>query len=143
MVITFDSEALRMMGYFKQVTRVACKDHFEFNGTLVFITDAKEAGLAVGKGGANKRILEDRLHKKVKIVGHAEGPVGLVRNFLLPLMPVDVSEASEEGKELVKIKFASPKERRLLLSRNLENLKLLKAVVARYFPNISNILVLQ
>ncbi|MFH0869156.1 MAG: NusA-like transcription termination signal-binding factor [archaeon] len=143
MAITFDSETLRLMMYFKQATRVSCRDCFEVNGIIVFVTDAKETGLAVGKGGMNKKALESSLHKKVKILGHAENPVELTRNFLVPMQATDISLVTEDGKDLIKIQFPSPKERRILLSNNLENLKLLKAVMARYFPNIANILVLQ
>ncbi len=143
MVITFDSETLRLMAYFKQATRVSCRDCFEANGTLVFTTEPKETGLAVGKGGMNKKALENSLHKKVKILGHAENPVELTKNFLMPMQATDIALVSEDGKDVIKIQLPSPKERRILLSNNIENLKLLKAIMARYFPNIANILVLQ
>ena len=168
MVLTFDSETLRLMNYFKQATKVQCRDCFEFNGTIVFVTNAKEAGLAVGREGSNKRFLERNLHKKVKILGAADAPQELTRNFVLPLRPAEVKLERQNSKnsqseflnhnraetlasnprdsddsEVISIKFNTPGERRVLLSRNLENLKLLKAVMARYFPNIANIIVLQ
>ncbi len=139
--ITFDSETLRLMNYFKEITGVACRDCFEFGGTIVFVTGAGEAGKAIGKLGINRQLLEKKLHTRVKILGASETPEELVRNFLLPVVPGSVSFS--EADSIINIKFMQSKERRILLSQNLERLKLLKAVMARYFPNVANIIVLQ
>ena len=139
--IVLDSEILRLMNYFKDITRVSCRDCFEFNNIIVFVTNANEAGLAIGREGVNKQLLEKKLHKRVKIFGAAESPEGLVKNFMLPVVPENVS-LSEDG-SVVNIKFVQSKERRILLSQNLERLKLLKTAMARYFPKIMNIMVLQ
>ncbi len=148
----FDSDTLHRIQLFKQVTNVDCKDCFEFNDFVVFITTQRTAGLAIGKAGENVKRIRAKLDKNVKIVDDAETPEDLIMNFLYPMQPLFVKiesraitapDGAERRASTANIKFANAGERRALLGNNLANLKLLKFTVKRYFPDIEDVMVLQ
>ncbi|MBI4095940.1 MAG: NusA-like transcription termination signal-binding factor [DPANN group archaeon] len=150
--LKFDSDTLQRIQLFKQVTRIDCKDCFEFNDYVIFITMPRTAGLAIGKAGENVKRLRTNLGKTVKIIDEAETPEDLIMNFLYPMQPLFVKiesraitspDGTERRAAIANIKFANAGERRALLGNNLANLKLLKFVVKRYFPDIEDIMVLQ
>lgn len=138
-IFKYDSTFIGYMNFFKTLTGVDARDCFPLDGILLFVTEKGKAGLAIGKAGKNILNLKSKLKKNVKIIETSDSAEGLVANFVFPLRPISVSK--EENK--VNIKFASSRERRVLLSNNLENLKQLKFVVKRYFPDIEDIIVLQ
>ncbi len=162
--LKFDSEALQRIQLFKQVTKVDCKDSFEFrvehslsetapqNSFVVFVTAPRTAGLAIGKAGENVKFLRSKLNKFVKIIDEAETPEDLILNFVYPMQPLFVKIESKSATDasgnassikVANIKFANAGERRTLLGNNLANLKLLKFIVKRYFPDIADVMVLQ
>jgi len=139
---TYDINLIGYMNTFKQVTGVDAKDCFSLDGTLFFLTEKGKAGLAIGKEGKNILNLKKKLLKDVKIMEHSPEPSELAANFIYPLKPTEIFVSDKDGKKILNIKFARPRERRFLLSQNQEKLKQLKIVMKRYNPEIEDILVL-
>jgi len=135
----YDINLLNYMNIFKKVTGVDLKDCFVLDDVLIFVTEPGKAGLAIGKGGKNIQSLKDNLKKEFKILEFAPTAEKLAENFVYPAKPVSVT--LEDNK--LSIRFATGKERRMLLGDNQKRLKQLKAVIKRYYPNIDDVLVPQ
>ncbi len=142
-VLRYDMSTIGYISHFKKVTGVDAHDCFEENGTIVFVTEPKKAGLAVGRQGENVHRLNRDLKKDIKIVEASESAEDLVASFLYPLQAQNIFTSDKSGQKVLNIKFGSPRERRFLLSGNLQKLKLLKTIVKRYFPDVADIFVLQ
>jgi len=142
-VLKYDMSTIGYISHFKKVTGIDCKDCFAESGTIVFVTEPKKAGLAVGRQGENVRRLNRDLKKDIKIVEASGSAEDLTASFLYPLQAQNIFISEKSGQKVLSIQFGSPRERRFLLSDNLSKLKLLKVIVKRYFQDISDILVLQ
>jgi|GEM_PF-742886 len=146
-VLKYDANLLGYMNSFKQMTNVDLRDCFIVNDHIIFVTEAGKAGLAIGKEGKNIQSLRHAFNKDIKIMEHSEDPLSLVKSYLFPLKPAKVElvddKTSTGDLKVINIKFSNARERRVLLGENQTKLKLLKEIVARYYKEISNIIVLQ
>jgi len=126
------------MNIFRKVTNILPLDYFEVNSELVFVVNRAQVGAALGNGGKNIRKLRDLLNKKIKVVGSGKDAEELVTNFLYPVKPKNNSIDNS----LIELEFNQGSERRLLLRNGQNQLKLLKSIVKRYFPEVAEIKVL-
>jgi len=142
-VLKYDMSTIGYISHFKKVTGIDCRDCFAESGTIVFVTEPKKAGLAVGRQGENVRRLNRDLKKDIKIIEMCATAEDLVASFLYPLQAQNIFIAERDNKKILNIKFGSPRERRFLLSDNLAKLKLLKIILKRYFSDIGDIFIPQ
>lgn len=130
MKIKYDNELIKVMSLFNSITRAKLKDYFvDETGLSVFVVQEHEIGKAVGKKGANVRILEDKLNRKIKIVEFNPNLLKFVKNLVYPFKLEDVEQ---EGKTL-KLKAGDSKTRGLLIGRSGKNLRNLEKTIKRYF----------
>lgn len=134
----YSTESLQYMNIFRRVTNTLPKDYFEVNSELVFVVNRAEVGAALGKGGANIRKLKELLNKKIKVVGSGKDVKELVANFLYPIKTKNISTDNS----LIELELNQSSDRRTLLRNSQCQLKLLKNVVKRYFPEVAEIKVL-
>ena len=65
--IVYDSDLLKLMNLFEQITKANLKDCFvDDNGLLTFIVQEGEIGKAIGKKAVNVKNLEKMLNRKIK-----------------------------------------------------------------------------
>jgi len=140
----YDIKAIGYMNLFSRITRVSAKDCFSVGELIIFIAPEGNIGKVVGKAGKNVKFLRDSMRKQVQIIEYADNPISLTKNFVFPLKPKEVTEATNEenGLKELHIEFSSPRERRSLLDNQQKGLKTLKEVINRYFKDISKIRVL-
>ena len=126
---------MNMMHYisvFQKITKVDLKDCFEdeVSKQLVYIVGNGLISRAIGKGGANARMLERVLKRKIRIVQYSDEVCGFVENLLSPLKAAGV-EKSEEG--IIVIEPLDRATRGLIIGRGGINLRNLEKNVKRYF----------
>jgi len=92
-------EDISLMNALERVTGVSAKDCIAQENVVSFLVNSRDVGKAIGKGAVNVKLLEDKLKKKIEIVGYKENPEDVVCDALE-----------------VKIKGASKKEGRLFIS---------------------------
>jgi len=126
------------MKLFGDITHVTCIDCFTANGTLFFLTAMGNASKAIGSGGKNIKILRNKLNKNVKVFEKSADSCELAKNYLFPTKP----KKCENVEGTMEIEFNSSRERRYLLDNQQRGLKELKAVIARYHPDIKDIRIL-
>lgn len=130
MKIKYDNETIKVMSLFGAITRTKLKDYFQdVNGMAVFIVERFELGKAVGKKGANVKLLEKKLNRKIKIVEFNSDVLQFVKNYVFPLKVKDVTQ---EEKTIV-MESPDSKTRGLLIGRAAGNLRNLEKITQRYF----------
>jgi len=127
--ISFDTDMLKFMGLFENITHSKLKDCFFDREKLVFIVDKGEMGKALGKNKMNIVKLEKMLKRKIKIVEFDENRIQFITNYLAPLRITDIKE---EG-EVVTVTGADTKTKGLIIGIKAQNLRNLEKVISKYF----------
>ncbi len=118
------------MNLFSAITKARLKDYIIDNkDTCVFVVQPDELGKSIGKKGANVRLLEKKLNRKIKIVEFNSEVKQFIRNLVYPLRlgDVDVSD------DVVTLQAEDSKTRGLLIGRAASNLRNFEAITKRYF----------
>ena len=128
--IVYDSDLLKLMNLFEQITKSDLKDCFyDDNGLLTFIVQEGEAGKAIGKKAVNVKNLEKMLNRKIKIVEFNPQLLQFVKNLIIPLK---VEETAQEEK-IVMLRSPDMNTKGLLIGRNAKNLRNTEKIVKKYF----------
>lgn len=127
--ISFDTDMLKFMGLFENITHSKLKDCFFDREKLVFIVDKGEMGKALGKNKMNIVKLEKMLKRKIKIVEFDDNRIQFITNYLAPLRIIDIKE---EG-EVVTVTGADTKTKGLIIGIKAQNLRNLEKVISKYF----------
>jgi len=127
--ITFDTELLKLMALFENITHSQLKDCFFDREKLVFLVDEGEMGKALGKNKMNIVKLEKMLKRKVKIVEFNPNRLQFITNYLAPLRVTDIRE--EDG--IVTVTGADTKTKGLIIGIKAQNLRNLEKIVGKYF----------
>ena len=127
--ITFDTEILKFMALFENLTRSKLKDCFFDREKLVFLVDPGEMGKALGKNKTHVIRLEKMLKRKVKIVEFSPERMQFITNYLAPLKILNIKE---EG-DLVTVTGADTKTKGLIIGIKAQNLRNLEKIVGKYF----------
>lgn len=128
--IKYDNELLKLMSFFESATKAKLRDCFvDQNGTLFFVVEPAQYGLAVGKGGANVHRMEAAVKKSVKIVEYSDDVVSFVTGLIQPSKAKEISFTDDT----VTI-TPEPSSRSFLIGRAGKNVKNFESIVKRYFP---------
>lgn len=128
--IKYDTALLKLMSFFESSTGAKLHDCFvDQNGTLVFVVQPAQYGLAVGRGGSNVRRIEVALKKDIKVVEHSSDLVQFIQGLIQPSKAREIAVA-----ENVVTITPEPSSRSFLIGRAGKNVKNFEAIVKRYFP---------
>lgn len=127
--ITFDTELLKLMALFDNITHAQLKDCFFDREKLVFLVDEGEMGKALGKNKMNIVKLEKMLKRKVKIVEFNPNRLQFITNYLAPLRVTDVREEDD----IVTVTGADTKTKGLIIGIKAQNLRNLEKIASKYF----------
>ena len=121
---------MKFMSLFEAVTRAKLRDCFiDDSSLLTFVVEDGSVGRAVGKRGANVRLLEKKLNRKIKIVEFNSDLTRFIENLVYPLKLNGIEE--ESG--IVTLIPADSKTRGMLIGRAAQNLRNYESIVKRYF----------
>jgi transcription termination/antitermination protein NusA len=107
---------------------------------VIFIVNKGQMGLAIGKGGATIRQLQNVVAKKVELVEYSDDPSEFIRNILNSDMinEVKMNERVDGTKQAVVIVDARKKG--VVVGREGRNAEKARLLAKRYFQ-ISNVLI--
>ncbi|MBN1274786.1 NusA-like transcription termination signal-binding factor [Candidatus Woesearchaeota archaeon] len=125
-----DTDAMRTLALFEQVTGARVKDCVTFKDRLTFIVEEGQLWRALGKNRANLLKLERLLKQRVKIVEYRPDKIQFIVNLLAPLRIVDIQEG-EDG--IITIKGPDTKTKGLMIGARAQNLRALEGIVRMYF----------
>ena len=129
-VATFDTDTLRLMTLFENITHAPAKDCIvESSGRYVyFVVPNGKVGSAIGRNGANVKSVQAAIKKDVKIFEFSDDLETFVRNLIPQARDVKVSDA--EGGKRVEVKVEGGKKA-LVIGREGKNIKLFKELLRR------------
>ncbi|MFP4403042.1 MAG: NusA-like transcription termination signal-binding factor [Candidatus Woesearchaeota archaeon] len=130
MKIKYDNEVIKIMNIFNYVTKINLKDYFvDDNQISVFVVKDFHLSKAVGIKGANVRLIENKINRKIKILGFNPKVLQFVKNLIYPLK---VKEIRQEENKII-IESSDSKSRGLLIGKNAKNLRNFEKITKRYF----------
>lgn len=92
MSIKFDTETIRSINLFEEITGVEVKDALTQNNSAYFVVEEGKVGLAVGKGGETINKVQEDLDKEVKVLEYSDS----LKEFVENIVPANVSQVKLE-----------------------------------------------
>jgi N utilization substance protein A len=107
---------------------------------VIFIVNRGQMGLAIGKGGATIRQLQNVVTKKVELVEYSDDASDFVRNILNPQMVNDVKITHRTDGSKQAVVLVDAKRKGVVVGKEGRNAEKARLLAKRYFQ-ISNVLI--
>jgi N utilization substance protein A len=130
MEITFDTESVRLITVFENLTGVQVKDCMMDNetNTVYYIVSEGKIGLAIGKNGSSVKNVERVLKKNVKIFEFSENLIKFVKNLIRWVNEVKVRK---EGEKIIVELKVDKNDKAFVIGRGGKKLKIYKEILRR------------
>ena len=140
--IKLTSDELRLMSLFQSITSVTARDCVvdDKMDRVIFIVNKGQMGLAIGKGGATIRQLQNVVAKKVELVEYSDDASDFVRNILNPQMVNDVKITVRTDGSKQAVVLVDAKRKGVVVGKEGRNAEKARLLAKRYFQ-ISNVLI--
>ena len=135
MTITFNTETIRLLTLFENITNAPVRDCFVNDDVVYYIVEEGKMGLAIGKNGNSIKNVEKVVGKKVKVFEYSSKPENFVKNLIPQCKEINVIK--EKGETKVEIKV-NKNDRGFVIGRGGEKIKIYKEILKRVH-NISDI----
>jgi N utilization substance protein A len=140
--IKLTPDELRLISLFQTISSASARDCIvdDKMERVIFIVNRGQMGLAIGKGGATIKQLQNVVSKKVELVEYSDDASEFIRNILNSEMVNDIkiNERSDGSKQAVV--FVDPKRKGVVVGREGRNAEKARLLAKRYFQ-ISNVLI--
>ncbi|PWU80513.1 MAG: NusA-like transcription termination signal-binding factor [Candidatus Nitrosopolaris wilkensis] len=140
--IKLTPDEFRLISLFQSITSASARDCIvdDKMERVIFIVNKGHMGLAIGKGGATIKQLQNVIAKKVELVEYSDNASEFIRNILNSEMVNDIkiNERSDGSKHAVV--FVDPKRKGVVVGREGRNAEKARLLAKRYFQ-ISNVLI--
>lgn len=129
MTLSFDTETIRMITLFENLTGTPVKDCLidDSNNTVYFVIGEGKVGMAIGKNGDSVKNVENLIKKNVKLFEFSTN----LNNFIKKLIPQTIEiKIRNEDRIMVEVKV-DRKDKAMTIGRDGRNLKLYKELLER------------
>ncbi len=141
--IKLTSDELRLISLFQSITGAIARDCVvdDKMDRVIFIVNKGQMGLAIGKGGATIRQLQNVVGKKVELVEYSDDASEFIRNILNTDMinEIRINDRIDGTKQAIVI--VDPKKKGVVVGREGRNAEKARLLAKRYFQ-ISNVLIM-
>src|SRR5205823_6819167 len=140
--IKLTSDELRLISLFQSITSATARDCIvdDKMERVIFIVNKGQMGLAIGKGGATIRQLQNVVAKKVELVEYSDDPSEFIRNILNSDMINQVKINERIDGTMQAIVSVDAKKKGVVVGREGRNAEKARLLAKRYFQ-ISNVLI--
>jgi N utilization substance protein A len=130
------------MSLFQSITSVTARDCVvdDKMDRVIFIVNKGQMGLAIGKGGATIRQLQNVVARKVELVEYSDDASDFVRNILNPQMVNDVKITQRADGSKQAVVTVDIKRKGVVVGKEGRNAEKARLLAKRYFQ-ISNVLI--
>jgi N utilization substance protein A len=130
------------MSLFQSITSVTARDCVvdDKMDRVIFIVNKGQMGLAIGKGGATIRQLQNVVARKVELVEYSDDASDFVRNILNPQMVNDVKITVRTDGSKQAVVIVDAKRKGVVVGKEGRNAEKARLLAKRYFQ-ISNVLI--
>ena len=132
MEIELNESDIAVANLFEKITGVMPIDWVEIDNTLFFVVPFKTITRTIGKEGANIKLLEKKLGKKIFVFGNSNNIKQFAKNLFNNVKIYQVDEVDVMGKKAVTI-VAEEKDRKKILGKEGLRIKGAKALMERLF----------
>ena len=82
--IKLTTDQMKLMSLFQIITKATARDCIEDEkrDRIIFVVNEGKMGLAIGKGGAHIKSLQNKIDRAVELVEYNEDPIKLLKNIL-------------------------------------------------------------
>jgi N utilization substance protein A len=126
-MVKLNNEETKLIMFFQQATGAIARDVVDDGENMAFVVSEGEVGRAVGPGGKNVAILQQKLKRNIAIVEWSEELERFVSNVFFPTK-VDVEVEGDS----IRINTAAD-QRKYVIGRGGYRIKLAKLLVERNF----------
>jgi transcription termination/antitermination protein NusA len=141
--IKLTSDELRLISLFQSITGAIARDCVvdDKMDRVIFIVNKGQMGLAIGKGGATIRQLQNVVGKKVELVEYSDDASEFIRNILNTDMinEIRINDRIDGTRQAIVI--VDPKKKGVVVGREGRNAEKARLLAKRYFQ-ISNVLII-
>jgi N utilization substance protein A len=130
------------MSLFQSITSVTARDCVvdDKMDRVIFVVNKGQMGLAIGKGGATIRQLQNVVARKVELVEYSDDASDFVRNILNPQMVNDVKITVRTDGSKQAVVLVDAKRKGVVVGKEGRNAEKARLLAKRYFQ-ISNVLI--
>ncbi|RNJ75020.1 MAG: NusA-like transcription termination signal-binding factor [Nitrosopumilus sp. H8] len=140
--IKLTTDQMRLISLFQSVTKATARDCIEDEkqDRVIFVVETGMMGLAIGKGGAHIKSLQNIVKRNVELVEFDEDPVKFITNLLNPklILEVRVDVRPDGSKQAVVV--VDPRKKGLVVGREGRNAEKARLLGKRYF-NITHVMI--
>ncbi len=140
--IKLTTDQMRMMSLFQNVTGATARDcvEDEKQGRVIFVVNTGKMGLAIGKGGAHIKSLQNIVKKNVELVEYDEDPAKFLTNLLNSklISEVKINKRADGSKQA--IVMVDPRKKGIVVGREGRNAEKARLLAKRYF-DITSVLI--
>jgi N utilization substance protein A len=131
MSITFDTDTIRKINVFEEITGVEVKDCVINKDSAHFVVDEDKIGMAIGKNGSTVKKVKENLDRDVRLYGYSDD----IEEFVENLVPTDINgvEVANGVDEKVATIHVDRNNRSRVVGRNGRNIKIIKRFLKREF----------
>jgi N utilization substance protein A len=133
--ITFNTETIRLLTLFENITDVPVRDCFTNKDVVYYIVDEGKIGLAIGKNGNSIKNVERVLGKRVKVFEFSKSPEKFIKNLIPQCREVEIVEDGGTLRAEIKV---GKRDKGFVIGRGGEKIKVYKEILKRVH-NISDI----
>ena len=129
MPVTFDTETIKLVALFENITHVSVKDCLmDGDNTVYFVISEGNVGKAIGKNGSSVRHAENLIRKDVKLVEFSNDLDRFIRNLIPKTNFVKIK--NEDNRISVDI-WVDKNYKSIVIGRDGKNLKIYKELLQR------------
>lgn len=140
--IKLTTDQIKLMSLFQNVTGATARDCIEDEkqDRVIFVVNQGKMGLAIGKGGATIRNLQNVVRKNVELVEFSDDPAEFLKNMLNPKLVTEVKINKRLDGSLQAIVLVDAKKKGIVVGREGRNAEKARLLAKRYFQ-ISSVLI--
>ena len=140
--IKLTSDELRLISLFSSVTSATARDCIldEKMDRVIFVVNKGQMGLAIGKGGATIKQLQEVIARKVELVEFSDNAVDFIRNMLNAEMVSEVRINERMDGSQQAIVTVDARKKGAVVGREGRNAEKARLLAKRYF-NITSVLI--
>ncbi|MEM3144259.1 MAG: NusA-like transcription termination signal-binding factor [Candidatus Nitrosotenuis sp.] len=140
--IKLTTDQMRLISLFQNVTGASARDcvEDEKQNRVIFVVNEGKMGLAIGKGGAHIRNLQNIVKKNVELVEYSDDPATFLKNMLNPKLVNEVKLNKRLDGSTQAIVIVDPKKKGIVVGREGKNAEKARLLAKRYFE-ITSVLI--
>jgi N utilization substance protein A len=126
MSVKIDTQSIRTIAAFEEITQVHAKDCLITEECVYFLVDPDKVGLVIGKNGYTIKELRRVFGTTVKIMGYYERPDDFIKNTIPNAKIIEMS-----GERMT---LSVPEEEKVMvIGKNGNNINALREIMERHF----------